>query len=93
MSNDHRHGSDVMHELHEPARALRAAIPDVYEGFRAMSASAFAENAVDARTKELMHTRDRRRAAVRRMHRLPCARSREADATPSRPRRSGWRSS
>ena len=54
MSTSHRHGSDVMHELHEPARALRAAIPDVYEGFKGMSAAAFADNAVDARTKELI---------------------------------------
>jgi AhpD family alkylhydroperoxidase len=54
MTNDHRHGSAVMHGLREPARALRAAIPDVYAGFSAMSGAAFADDALDGLTKELI---------------------------------------
>lgn len=54
MSHHHHHGSEVLGGLREPARALRAAIPDVYAGFSAMSAAAFTDDALDARTKELI---------------------------------------
>jgi AhpD family alkylhydroperoxidase len=48
------HAHDVQEELREPARALRSAIPEVYEGYRTMHAAAYADGALDRKTKELI---------------------------------------
>ena len=41
------HGHAVQDELREPARALRRAIPEVYDGYRQMHAAAYAAGALD----------------------------------------------
>lgn len=43
---------DVLRELNPLHRNLRHAIPDVYSGFGALSAAAFADGVLDRRTKE-----------------------------------------
>ena len=48
------YGHAVQEELREPARALRRAIPDVYDGYRHMHAAAYAAGALDEKTKELI---------------------------------------
>ena len=48
------HGHAVQEELREPARALRHAIPDVYDGYRQMHAAAYAAGVLDQKTKELI---------------------------------------
>ncbi|MFV0461981.1 MAG: carboxymuconolactone decarboxylase family protein [Nostocoides sp.] len=48
------HGKDVLAELREPAAALRAMIPEVYEGFTHTHKAALADGALDTKTKELM---------------------------------------
>jgi AhpD family alkylhydroperoxidase len=48
------HAHDVQEELREPARALRQAIPEVYDGYRTMHAAAYAAGALDRKTKELI---------------------------------------
>ena len=48
------HGHAVQQELREPARALRRAIPEVYEGYRQMHSAAYAPGALDAKVKELI---------------------------------------
>jgi AhpD family alkylhydroperoxidase len=48
------HGHAVQDELREPARALRRAIPEVYDGYRQMHAAAYAAGALDQKTKELI---------------------------------------
>ena len=48
------HGHAVLNELSPLTRELRRKIPDVYEGFRALHAAAFAPGALDTKTKELM---------------------------------------
>ncbi len=48
------HGHAVQEELREPGRALRRAIPDVYDGYRRMHAAAYAAGALDQKTKELI---------------------------------------
>jgi AhpD family alkylhydroperoxidase len=48
------HAHDVQAELREPARALRHAIPDVYDGYRQMHTAAYAAGALDQKTKELI---------------------------------------
>jgi AhpD family alkylhydroperoxidase len=57
-SNDtfHRseHGKTVLGELSPLHRELRHAIPDVYQGFGELSKAAFADGALDRRTKELI---------------------------------------
>lgn len=45
---------DVARELAGPARSLRRAIPEVYAGFAALHQAAFAEGALDRKTKELV---------------------------------------
>src|ERR671921_108580 len=47
-------GHAVQQELREPARALRRAIPEVYDGYRQMHAAAYAAGALDQKTKELI---------------------------------------
>ena len=48
------HGTEVLRELTPLHRNLRRAIPDVYQGFGALSRAAFADGALDTRTKELI---------------------------------------
>jgi AhpD family alkylhydroperoxidase len=55
MTSTHsEHGKAVLRELGPESRALRTAIPDVYKGFAELSKAAFAEGALDRRTKELI---------------------------------------
>lgn len=51
---DSAHGGAVLRELAPQHRRLRKAIPDVYRGFAELSGAAFAEGALDRRTKELI---------------------------------------
>jgi len=51
---DHTHGKDVLAELTPLHRNLRRAIPDVYRGFGELSKAAFADGALDRRSKELI---------------------------------------
>ncbi|HEY0904763.1 MAG TPA: carboxymuconolactone decarboxylase family protein [Marmoricola sp.] len=48
------HGTSVLRELSPLHRKLRRAIPDVYKGWAELSAAAFADGALDRRTKELI---------------------------------------
>ncbi len=48
------HGHAVQDELRAPARALRRAIPEVYDGYRQLHAAAYAAGALDEKTKELI---------------------------------------
>jgi AhpD family alkylhydroperoxidase len=43
---------EVLHELREPTRLLRHAIPDVWAGFQSLHGAAVAEGEVPARLKE-----------------------------------------
>ena len=52
--NSSPHGKTVLRELAPLHRNLRHAIPDVYAGFGALSSAAFADGALDRRTKELI---------------------------------------
>jgi AhpD family alkylhydroperoxidase len=54
VSTGHGHGKDVLDELNPLHRELRRAVPDVYQGFGALHRAAFAEGALDVRTKELI---------------------------------------
>ncbi|WP_138757485.1 carboxymuconolactone decarboxylase family protein [Modestobacter altitudinis] len=49
-----RHAHAVQDALREPSRALRRAIPDVYDGYRQMHTAAYAAGALDQKTKELI---------------------------------------
>jgi len=44
----------ILDDLRQPVRDLRARIPGVFEGYGAMSAAAMGDGALDARTKELI---------------------------------------
>ena len=48
------YGHAVQQELRDPSRALRRAIPEVYDGYRQMHAAAYAAGALDEKTKELI---------------------------------------
>ena len=48
------HGKVVLDDLAPLHRGLRRAIPDVYKGFGELSKAAFADGALDKRTKELI---------------------------------------
>ena len=48
------HGKQVLDELSPLHRQLRRAVPDVYAGFGQLHQAAFAEGALDTRTKELI---------------------------------------
>jgi AhpD family alkylhydroperoxidase len=48
------HAHDVQEELREPARALRRAIPEVYDAYRRLHSAAYAAGALDRKTKELI---------------------------------------
>ena len=49
-----RHGTSVLRDLRPLHRELRRAIPDVYEGWGELSKAAFADGALDRKTKELI---------------------------------------
>ena len=48
------YGKTVLTELSPLHRELRRAIPEVYKGFAELSSGAFADGALDRRTKELI---------------------------------------
>src|SRR3982750_4683910 len=48
------HSHAVQEQLREPARALRRALPAVYDGSRQLHAAAYAAGALDEKTKELI---------------------------------------
>lgn len=48
------HGKQVLRDLGPLHRELRRAIPEVYAGFGALSKAAFADGALDRKTKELI---------------------------------------
>lgn len=48
------YGKDVQHELQRPARDLRRAIPQIYEGFAGLHNAALEAGALDSKTKELI---------------------------------------
>src|SRR3954470_3512834 len=48
------HSHTVQEQLREPARALRRAIPEVYDGYRQLHAAAYAAGELDEKTKELI---------------------------------------
>src|SRR5689334_2536157 len=48
------HGKAVLDELSPLHRELRRAIPEVYQGFRALHRASFAAGSLDVRTKELI---------------------------------------
>src|SRR5437763_12263472 len=48
------HSHAVQEALREPSRALRRAIPEVYDGYRQLHAAAYAAGALDQKTKELI---------------------------------------
>ncbi|WP_300678725.1 carboxymuconolactone decarboxylase family protein [Nocardioides sp.] len=54
MTDHSPHGTEVLRELTPLHRNLRRAIPDVYRGFGELSGAAFADGALDRRTKELI---------------------------------------
>jgi AhpD family alkylhydroperoxidase len=46
------HHDEVIRELRQPTRELRAAVPDVWAGFHALHAAAMSDGEVPARLKE-----------------------------------------
>ncbi|GAB4006240.1 carboxymuconolactone decarboxylase family protein [Nocardioides ultimimeridianus] len=54
MSEHSSHGKQVLRDLAPLHRDLRRAIPEVYAGFGELSKAAFADGALDRRTKELI---------------------------------------
>lgn len=48
------HGKEVLRDLQPLHRALRHSIPEVYRGFGELSKAAFADGALDRKTKELI---------------------------------------
>ena len=54
LDNASPHGKAVLRELGPLHRNLRRAIPDVYRGFGELSQAAFADGALEKKTKELI---------------------------------------
>jgi AhpD family alkylhydroperoxidase len=52
--HSHEHGRDLLTQLAGEGRELRALIPGVYDGFGELHKAAFAEGAIDKKTKELI---------------------------------------
>lgn len=52
--HSHDHGRGLLQQLGAEGRELRALIPDVYSGFGELHKAAFADGAVDKKTKELI---------------------------------------
>ena len=51
---DHQHHREILDELSPQHRALRRMIPEVYQGFAALSGAALADGALPRKLKELM---------------------------------------
>ncbi len=51
---DHDHQSAVLNELKPQQRALRQMIPEVYDGFGALSRASLGTGVIDAKIKELI---------------------------------------
>jgi AhpD family alkylhydroperoxidase len=51
---DHQHHREILDELAPQHRALRRMIPEVYQGFAALSGAALADGALPRKLKELM---------------------------------------
>ena len=51
---DHQHHHEVLDELSPQHRALRQMIPEVYQGFAALSGAAPGHGALSRKVKELM---------------------------------------
>jgi AhpD family alkylhydroperoxidase len=54
LTHESTHGKAVLRDLGPLHRDLRRAVPDVYRGFGELSKAAFADGALDRRTKELI---------------------------------------
>ena len=52
--SEHTHGKVVLDAVLPLGRALRQAIPDVYQGYSALSSAAMAPGALDVKMKELI---------------------------------------
>ena len=52
--SEHQHHRELLDELSPQHRALRHLIPDVYQGFAALSGAALADGALSRKVKELM---------------------------------------
>lgn len=52
--HSHDHGREILSQLAPEGRELRALIPGVYDGFSQLHEAAFAEGALDKKTKELL---------------------------------------
>jgi AhpD family alkylhydroperoxidase len=52
--SDHEHHHEILEDLQPQHRALRKMIPDVYQGFAALSHAALADGALSRKVKELM---------------------------------------
>ncbi len=52
--SEHSHGKAVLDAVVPLGRALKQAIPNVYDGYMALSSAAMAPGALDAKTKELI---------------------------------------
>ena len=52
--SEHNHGHAVLDEVIPLGRVLRELIPDVYQGYSALSGAAMKAGSVDAKTKELI---------------------------------------
>ena len=50
----HMHGKAVLDPLRDPSVALRRAIPEVYQGFSALSGAAMADGALSKALKEVI---------------------------------------
>jgi AhpD family alkylhydroperoxidase len=48
------HGKAILDELKEPMVDLRRRIPEVFEGYAALSKAVYGDGALDAKTKELI---------------------------------------
>ncbi len=54
MTHTTGHGKDVLDDLSPLHRALRRAIPEVYQGFGELHRASFAPGALEVKTKELI---------------------------------------
>lgn len=52
--SEHNHGQAVLDDLVPLGRSLRQLIPDVYQGYAALTSASMKAGAIDAKTKELI---------------------------------------
>ena len=90
-THTHSYGKGVQAELRDPALALRKEIPEVYDGFKALHEAAFTPGSFDVKTKELIALAIATSPALRRVHRLPCARRSQGGRHRARGRRDARR--